>query len=152
MITTKRMLRWSFAAIMFTAPAIVACGVGGIAVAATAGSLEYLGSESRDPWTCLVSPGADLRECSFEGIDLSGTDMSNADLRGANLVHTNLTNADLSGANLTDANLRDANLRGANLRGANLTDAALCGAQLSNAIAPDSSVYPDGSVGWCPIG
>ncbi len=51
--------------------------------------------------------GADLRDASFIGTDLSNSNLQNADLSGAKLVHSQLYNADLSDAHLTGAYIED---------------------------------------------
>jgi uncharacterized protein YjbI with pentapeptide repeats len=101
----------------------------------------------------------DLRDCNFDGADLTGYDFQNADLRGASFRITvlhgaNLANAKLSGKwaraadlltsrngaaqdfngwDLSYMNLANADLHNASLRGTNLEFAILSGANLRGA-------------------
>jgi hypothetical protein len=59
--------------------------------------------------------GANLRELSLEGSDLSGADLRHAILREANLSNTILNWTDLTGADVVKVNLRGATLENARL-------------------------------------
>ena len=61
-------------------------------------------------------PGADLRGCRLEDLDLRGKDLRGAQFQRASLVGADLRGADLRGADLSEADLTDARLSGANMR------------------------------------
>jgi hypothetical protein len=76
----------------------------------------------------IISPGGNLWDCDFAGMDLSGRD-----LQGANMERIDLTGANLSGADLSGAKLSNAELPGVDLSNANLSDAILIQAKVDSA-------------------
>ena len=101
-------------------------------------------TQSRDRCSTLV-PGADLRNCDFEGMNFSGMNLTGADLSGSNLRGANFTNAIMVGVNLKDAEIdrntdfAEADLSGADLSGMDLINCKFESADLEEADVSDGT-------------
>ena len=76
--------------------------------------------------------GADLRECSFDGVTLVGADLNGANLMGVDLSGVTFIDTGLNGALLNNAILDNATFQGGSAQSANLTGTSFRGARLSN--------------------
>jgi hypothetical protein len=82
----------------------------------------------------IISPGGNLWDCDFAGMDLSGRDLQGANMERIDLTGANLSGADLSGVNLSNANLPGIDLSNVDLSNAILFQAKVDGADLSGAV------------------
>jgi hypothetical protein len=91
--------------------------------------------------------GAWLWRVSLRDAPLWSTQLQDANLRGVNLQAAELYGAQLQGARLRGADLTGARLHGAVFTGADLTDATL-----QDAIADDTTQWPDEVFDWQAAG
>ena len=97
----------------------------------------------------ILAPGADLRNCDFEGRNFSGLNLTGADLSGSNLRGVDFTNAILAGVNMKDAEIdRDTDFEEADLSGADLSRMDLTNCKFEKADLEDA-VLSDGTFERC---